>query len=122
MKDGCKIRDSDLSIPHRVGIKSNISASLSLHAESVHTSKQVQTTHSPHSHFHSHTMNIVDSVILLTLSSLIPVSSGSRGKSKAECEKKFAEVDEAVAKISIALAKQARSFHDVDDFTQNYCR
>lgn len=59
---------------------------------------------------------------VLLLSVLISLSSALlKPSSKPDCEKRLYMVDEAVAKISIALNKEARPFTSVRDFNDNYC-
>lgn len=71
------------------------------------------------------TMWLTDKIgLFLAASFLIPstaLAAKSGKSSKTECEKKFKAVDEAVAKISIALAPNARPFKDLEDFAENYC-
>ena len=48
--------------------------------------------------------------------------TAAEGAKREECEEKLRQVDEAVANISIALAKDARPFESLDDFSLRYCR
>jgi hypothetical protein len=71
-------------------------------------------------------MNLITCItIAITFLFILAPSSTSTAKAlseKLDCEQKLRDIDEAVANISIALAKNARPFVDEADFAENYCR